>query len=30
MQKFINNPQDVVDEMLEGFVRAHPDLIATT
>jgi dihydroxyacetone kinase-like protein len=30
MQKFINNPQDVVDEMLMGFVKAHPDLIATT
>lgn len=30
MQKIINNPQDVVDEMLEGFVKAHPDLIATT
>ena len=30
MQKFINNPQDVVDEMLEGFVKAHPDLIAKT
>lgn len=30
MQKFINNPQDVVDEMLAGFVKAHPDLIATT
>ena len=30
MQKFINNPQDVVDEMLEGFVKAHPDLVART
>lgn len=30
MQKIINKPQDVVDEMLEGFVKAHPDLIATT
>ena len=30
MQKIINNPQDVVDEMLEGFVKAHPDLIAKT
>jgi dihydroxyacetone kinase-like protein len=30
MQKFINDPQAVVDEMLEGFVKAHPDLIGTT
>jgi len=30
MQKFINNPQDVVDEMLEGFVKAHHNLIAKT
>lgn len=30
MQKFINNPQDVVDEMLEGFVKAHPDLVTKT
>ena len=25
MQKIINQPQDVVDEMLQGFVKAHPD-----
>ncbi|MCK4853089.1 MAG: dihydroxyacetone kinase subunit DhaK [Bacteroidales bacterium] len=30
MQKFINNPQQVVDEMLEGFVKAHSDLVVTT
>jgi len=30
MQKFINKPQDVVDEMLQGFVKAHPDLISIT
>ena len=30
MQKFINNPQSVVDEMLEGFVKAHGDLVAKT
>ncbi len=30
MQKFINDPQTVVDEMLEGFVKAHSDLVATT
>ena len=30
MQKFINQPQNVVDEMLEGFVKAHKDLVSTT
>ena len=30
MQKFINNPQAVVDEMLEGFVKAHGDLVTVT
>ena len=30
MQKFINNPQSVVDEMLEGFVKAHGDLVVAT
>ena len=30
MQKFINDPQAVVDEMLEGFVKAHGDLVAKT
>lgn len=30
MQKIINNPQDVVDEMLEGFLRAYPDRVAPT
>ena len=30
MQKFINKPQDVVDEMLQGFVKAHADLVSTT
>jgi dihydroxyacetone kinase-like protein len=28
MQKFINDPSRVVDEMLQGFVHAHPDLVA--
>jgi dihydroxyacetone kinase-like protein len=28
MQKIINNPQAVVDEMVEGFILAHPDLVA--
>jgi len=30
MQKIINNPQLVVDEMLEGFLLAHPELVAVT
>jgi dihydroxyacetone kinase len=30
MQKIINDPSWVVDDMLQGFVNAHPDLIATT
>lgn len=30
MQKFLNDPQCVVDEMLAGFLKAHPDLIAPT
>ncbi len=30
MQKIINNPQDVVEEMLQGFVKVHPDLVTTT
>jgi dihydroxyacetone kinase-like protein len=30
MQKFINDPSLVVDEMLQGFVQAHSDLISTT
>jgi dihydroxyacetone kinase-like protein len=25
MKKFINNPKDVVDEMLQGILAAHPD-----
>jgi dihydroxyacetone kinase-like protein len=28
MQKFINDPQTVVDEMLQGYIKAHPDLVA--
>lgn len=27
MKKVINNPDQVVDEMLEGFVQAHDDLV---
>jgi len=30
MQKIINEPQAVVDEMVEGYVKAHSDLVATT
>jgi dihydroxyacetone kinase-like protein len=30
MQKITNKPNEVVDEMIEGFVKAHPDLIAKT
>lgn len=30
MQKIINKPNAVVDEMMEGFVKAHPGLIAKT
>lgn len=28
MKKFINNPQDLTKELLEGFVIAHSDLVA--
>jgi dihydroxyacetone kinase-like protein len=30
MQKFINDPSLVVDEMLQGFVKAHSDLVVNT
>ena len=30
MQKIINDPNAVVDEMLEGYLKAFPDLIART
>ena len=30
MQKIINNPADVVDEMILGYLRAHPDLVLET
>ncbi len=30
MQKIINQPHEVVDEMLKGFIRAHADLVAET
>lgn len=30
MQRFTNNPDDIVDETLRGFVRAHSDRWAST
>ena len=30
MQRIINDPTLVVEDMLRGFVRAHPDLVAAT
>lgn len=30
MQKIINQPHEVVDDMLKGFVKAYPDLISPT
>ncbi len=30
MQKVINNPAQVVDEMVEGYIKAHPNLVAKT
>jgi dihydroxyacetone kinase-like protein len=30
MQKIVNNPQNVVDEMLEGYIKAMPDLVTRT
>jgi len=30
MQRILNNPDDIVDEMLKGFVKAHSDIVATT
>ncbi|WP_347841288.1 dihydroxyacetone kinase subunit DhaK [uncultured Draconibacterium sp.] len=30
MQKFVNDPSKVVDEMLEAYVKVHSDLVATT
>lgn len=30
MQKIVNKPNEVVEEMLDGFVKAHPDIVATT
>jgi dihydroxyacetone kinase-like protein len=30
MQRILNNPDDVVDEMLKGFVKVHSDIVAVT
>jgi dihydroxyacetone kinase-like protein len=30
MQRILNNPDNVVDEMLKGFVRVHGDIVTTT
>lgn len=30
MQKFINNPDEVVEDMLKGLVKAHKDLVVPT
>lgn len=30
MQRIINDPNQVVEDMLKGFVKSHPDLVAAT
>jgi dihydroxyacetone kinase-like protein len=30
MQRILNNPDDIVDEMLKGFVKVHGDIVTTT
>ena len=30
MQRILNNPDNIVDEMLEGFLKAHSDIVETT
>jgi dihydroxyacetone kinase-like protein len=30
MQRILNNPDDVVDEMLKGFLKTHRDIVAPT
>ncbi|MDR0878124.1 MAG: dihydroxyacetone kinase subunit DhaK [Treponema sp.] len=30
MQRILNNPDDIVDEMLKGFVKVHSDMVTTT
>ena len=30
MQRVINNPDDIVDEMLQGFLKVHSDIVTST
>jgi len=30
MQRILNNPDNIVEEMLEGFLKAHPDIVEAT
>lgn len=30
MQRILNNPDNIVDEMLKGFVKVHSDIVTTT
>ena len=30
MQRIMNNPDNIVDEMLKGFLKAHSDIVETT
>lgn len=30
MQRILNNPDDIVDEMLKGFLKVHRDIVAAT
>jgi len=30
MQRILNNPDDIVDEMLKGFVKVHSDIVSVT
>lgn len=30
MQRILNNPDNIVDEMLEGFLKTHSDIVETT
>ena len=30
MQRIMNNPDNIVDEMLKGFLKAHSDIVEST
>ena len=30
MQRILNDPDCIVDEMLQGFLKVHPDIVAPT